>query len=412
MVLNYIWAGFFIISFIIATIQLFLGNSAIFNAIINSLFEMSKTAFEIALGLTGMMCLWLGLMRIAEKAELISKLSRLIAPVFSKIFPEIPAGHPASGSILMNFAANFLGLDNAATPLGLKAMKELQEINPAKDTASNSQIMFLVLNTSSLTIIPSSIIAYQVQYKATNPTDIFLPILIATSISSLFALIYVSLKQKINLFQPSLLIFVFSMLSVLAFIISYFLTLDSASLQTQSLIFANSIIFSLITFFIIYALYKKCNVYSEFVEGAKEGFTVAIDIIPYLVAILSAIAVFRASGALDIVISLFRWIFENLYIPTDFVDALPTAFMKPLSGSGSRGLMLETWTNFGVDSFVSKLSAVIQGSTETTFYVLAVYFGSVKIKHTRYAVSAGLFADFIGISAAIIISYLFFGDLL
>lgn len=409
MVLNYIWIAFFLIGFVFALVQLiFMGNIEIFNELVNSTFDNARTGFEISLGLTGVLTLWMGLMKIGEKGGMIRLMSKLIGPFFSRIFPDLPRNHPAYGSIMMNIAANMLGLDNAATPVGLKAMKEMQDTNPNPDTASNPMIMFLVLNTSGLTIIPISIMVYRAQLGAANPSDIFLPILLATFFSTLAGLISVAVMQKINLFDRVVLAYVGGMTAVIAGLIVWFSSMDQEQIMTVSTLIANMTLFSVIIFFIVLAVKNRVNVYDSFIEGAKEGFNIAIKIIPFLVAILVAIGVFRASGAMDFLISGIGKFFSLMGFDTQFVDALPTALMKPLSGSGSRGLMIDAMNTYGADSFVGRLSSTVQGATDTTFYVIAVYFGSVGIKNTRYAVTCGLIADFTGIIAAILLGYLFF----
>lgn len=409
MVLNYIWIAFFVIAFIVALCKLaFFGDTQIFTEIINSTFSSSKTAFEISLGLTGVLSLWLGIMKIGENSGLINSLSRWLSPVFCRLFPDIPKGHPVMGSIFMNMSANMLGLDNAATPMGLKAMKELQELNPKKDTASNPMIMFLVINTSGLIIIPISIMVYRAQLGAAQPTDIFIPILLSTFISTLVGVITVSISQRINLINKAILVLAGG-LSLFFGGIIYFTTLVTREeMGTYSTLIANIILFSVIILFIATGLRKKINVYDSFVEGAKEGFTTAIRIIPYLVAFLVGIAVFRTSGALDIIVNGIGSIVAFFGINTGFVGALPTALMKSLSGSGANGLMIDTMKEYGPDSFVGRVSCVVRGASDTTFYILAVYFGSVGITKTRNAVTCGLIADFAGIIAAIFISYLFF----
>lgn len=410
MALNYIWIFFFLSAFIIALIRLiFFGDTEIFPAIMNSTFDNAKTGFELSLGLTGVMTLWLGLMKVGEKGGVVQLLSKAVGPFFEKLFPEIPKNHPVNGSIMMNLAANMLGLDNAATPMGLKAMEQLQEINPKKDTASNAMIMFLVLNTSGLTLIPISIMVYRAQLGAANPSDIFLPILLSTFFSTIAGIIAVSIYQKINLFNKIIFAYLGGFSVLIAGIIYLFVRLPQSEVSVYSTVIANFILFSIISLFLLLALKKKVNVYDTFIEGAKEGFTIAIKIIPFLVAILVAIGVFRTSGALDYLVNGIGAFFRFLNINSDFVAALPAAFMKPLSGGGARGMMIETMTTYGVDSFAGRLAATFQGATDTTFYILAVYFGSVSIKNTRYAVSAGLIADFAGIVAAIFIAYLFFG---
>ena len=410
MVLNYIWIAFFLIAFFIATFRLvFLGDTGVFPEIINSTFSSSKTAFEISLGLTGVLSLWLGIMKIGEKGGVIDLFARVLSPIFTKLFPDIPKGHPVTGSIFMNLAANMLGLDNAATPLGLKAMEGLQELNPKKDTASNPMIMFLVLNTSGLTLIPISIMVYRAQMGAAQPTDVFVPILLATFFSTLAGIIAVSIYQRINLLNRTILLFLGGMSLVVAGIIYAFTQLSRTEIDTYSTTGANVFLFLIIIGFIVAGVRKKVNVYAAFVEGAKEGFSTAVRIIPYLVAILVAIGVFRASGAMDYLIGGIESLVKLCGINSDFVGGLPTAIMKPLSGSGARGLMVDAMTTYGADSFVGRLACIFQGSTDTTFYILAVYFGSVGIAKTRHAVPCGLIADAAGIIAAIFICYLFFG---
>ena len=410
MVLNYIWIAFFIIAFVIALVKLiFLGDVEVFPAMMNSTFDSSKTAFEISLGLTGVLSLWLGIMKIGEKGGVINLFARVLSPVFTKLFPDIPKGHPATGSIFMNIAANMLGLDNAATPLGLKAMEQLQEINPKKDTASNPMIMFLVLNTSGLTLIPVSIMVYRAQQGAAQPTDIFIPILLATFFSTLAGIIATSLYQKINLLNRTLLITLGGMCLAVAGIIWGFSQLDKDQMNTVSTLVANILLMTVIVSFILAGVRKKVNVYDAFIEGAKDGFKTAVVIIPYLVAILVGIGVFRASGAMDMLIDGLAWCIDAVGIDTQFIGALPTALMKPLSGGGARGLMVDAMVTYGADSFVGRLACIFQGSTDTTFYVLAVYFGSVSIRYTRHAVTCGLLADLAGILSAIFIAYLFFG---
>jgi len=410
MALNYIWIFFFLSAFIIALIRLiFFGDTEIFPAIMNSTFDNAKTGFELSLGCAGVMTLWLGLMKVGEKGGVVQLLSTAVGPFFQKLFPGIPKNHPVNGTIMMNLAANMLGLDNAATPMGLKAMEQLQELNTKKDTASNAMIMFLVLNTSGLTLIPISVMVYRAQLGAANPSDIFLPILLSTFFSTLAGIIAVSIYQKINLFNKTIFTYLGGFSALVAGIIYMFVSLPQNEASVYSTVIANLILFGIITLFLLLALKKKVNVYDTFIEGAREGFTIAVKIIPFLVAILVAIGVFRASGALDYIVNGVAWLVSYLGFNTDFVAALPTAFMKPLSGGGARGVMIETMTTYGVDSFAGRLSATFQGATDTTFYILAVYFGSVSIKNTRYAVTAGLIADFAGIVAAILIAYLFFG---
>lgn len=410
MVLNYIWVAFFIIAFVMGLIQLcFMGNTEVFPAMMTSTFESSKTAFEISLGLTGTLSLWLGIMKIGEKGGVINILSRLLSPVFCKLFPDIPKGHPVTGSIFMNLAANMLGLDNAATPLGLKAMEGMQELNQKKDTASNSMIMFLVLNTSGLTLIPISILVYRAQMGAAQPTDIFIPILLATFFSTITGIVITCLFQKINLFNRTLMLTLGGLCAAVGLIIWGFSGMEKEKMQVVSTLIANILLFSIIISFIVAGLIKKINVYEAFIEGAKDGFNTAIRIIPYLVAILVGIGVFRASGAMDMLIKGISNTIALCDMNTDFVEALPTAIMKPLSGSGARGMMIDAMQTHGVDSFVGRLSCIFQGSTDTTFYILAVYFGSVSVRNTRHAVTCGLLADLAGIIAAIFIAYAFFG---
>ena len=410
MVLNYIWVAFFLIAFIIALVKLiFLGDTEVFPAMMNSTFETSKTAFEISLGLTGVLSLWLGVMKIGERGGVVNALARVLSPLFTRLFPDIPKGHPVTGSIFMNIAANMLGLDNAATPLGLKAMEQLQELNPKKDTATNPMIMFLVLNTSGLTLIPVSIMVYRVQLVAANPTDIFIPILLATFCSTLAGIIITSLFQRINLLNKEMLLMLGGMCAIVAAIIWGFGQLDKDQMNVVSMSVANILLMTIIITFIISGIRRHVNVYDAFIDGAKDGFTTAVRIIPYLVAILVAIGVFRASGAMDFLIDGIKWVVAACGGNTDFVAALPTALMKPLSGSGARGMMVDTMTTYGADSFPGILSCIFQGSTDTTFYILAVYFGSVAIKYTRHAVACGLLADLAGIVSAIAIAYFFFG---
>jgi len=409
MVLNYIWIAFFVIAFVVALVKLvFMGDMDVFPAMMNSTFDNAKTAFEISLGLTGVLSLWLGIMKIGEKGGVINAFSRLLSPVFVKLFPDIPKGHPATGSIFMNIAANMLGLDNAATPLGLKAMEQLQTLNPAKDTASNPMIMFLVLNTSGLTIIPVSILVYRAQMGAAQPTDVFIPILLATFFSTLAGVVVTSLYQKINLFNRTLLLTLGGMCLVVAAIIWGFSQMDKERMNTVSTLVANILLMTVIVAFILAGVRKRVNVYDAFIEGAKDGFKTAVTIIPYLVAILVGIGVFRASGAMDALIDGVAWAIAACGLDTQFIGALPTALMKPLSGSGARGLMVDAMTTYGADSFVGRLACIFQGSTDTTFYILAVYFGSVGIRYTRHAVVCGLLADLAGILAAIFIAYIFF----
>ena len=410
MVLNWIWIAFFIIAFVIALVKLvFFGDFEVFPAMMDSTFSSSKTAFEISLGLTGVLALWLGIMKIGEKGGVVNVLAKMLSPLFTKLFPDIPKGHPVTGSIFMNIAANMLGLDNAATPLGLKAMEQMQELNPKKDTASNPMIMFLVLNTSGLTLIPISIMVYRAQMGAAQPTDIFIPILLATFFSTLAGVIITSLFQKINLLNRTILLFLGGAALVVAGVIWGFGQLDSVLMNKVSTSTANILLMTIIIAFILAGIRKKVNVYDAFIEGAKDGFTTAVRIIPYLVAILVGIGVFRASGAMDMLIDGIKWSVEACGGNSDFVGALPTALMKPLSGSGARGMMVDAMTTYGADSFIGRLSCIFQGSTDTTFYILAVYFGSVGIVKTRHAVTCGLLADLAGIIAAIAIAYMFFG---
>ena len=385
-----------------------MGDTDVFTTMMNSTFSSAEAAFKISIGLTGALSLWLGVMKIGEQGGVINMLSRVLSPVFSKLFPSIPKGHPATGSIFMNIAANMLGLDNAATPLGLKAMEQLQTLNKDKDTASNEMIMFLVLNTSGLTLIPVSIMVYRVQAGALQPTDIFIPILIATFFSTLAGIIITSIYQRINLFNKTILLTFGGMLAVVCGLIWGLGQLDKDTMNKVSTLSANIILMSIIICFILAGVRKRINVYDPFIEGAKEGFNTAIRIIPYLVAMLVAIAVFRASGAMDVLIGSIRWLITSLGVDARFVDALPTAIMKPLSGSGARGMMVDAMNTYGADSFVGRLSCIFQGSTDTTFYILAVYFGSVGIRKTRHAVACGLLADLAGVIAAIAIAYFFF----
>lgn len=409
MALNYIWIGFFLIAFVVALAKvLFLGDTTVFNTIVQSTFDSAETAFKLSIGLTGVLTLWLGIMKVGENGGVINALSRLLSPVFCRLFPDIPKNHPVNGSIFMNLSANMLGLDNAATPLGLKAMKELQELNRDKETASNPMIMFLVLNTSGLTIIPISIMMYRSQMGAAQPTDVFVPILIATFCSTLAGLIAVSVYQRINLLNRSIIIFLGIVSLFIAGIMYLFAGLDKDTMNTYSTLIANIILFTIIIIFIVSAMIKKVNVYESFIEGAKDGFNTAIKIIPYLVAILVAVGVFRASGAMDYIIDGIAAFVSMLGVNSDFVPALPTALMKPLSGSGARGLMVEAMEHYGADSFVGHTVSIMQGATDTTLYILAVYFGSVGIRKTRHALPCGLIADFTGIVAAIVISYFFF----
>ncbi|RNI22434.1 nucleoside recognition domain-containing protein [Rufibacter latericius] len=409
MILNYLWAAFFIIAFCIALFKLiFFQDVEVFQKLVASTFDSAKTGFEISLGLTGVMTLWLGLMKVGERGGIIAIFAKAVGPFFNRLFPEVPKNHPVFGSILMNFSANMLGLDNAATPLGLKAMKELQELNPSEDTASNAQIMFLVLNTAGLTLIPISVLVFRAQMGSVDPSAVFIPILLGTFFSLLGGLLAVAIYQRINLLDKVVILYLGTLGLLIGGLIYYFSTISQEQIATISSVASNIILFSVIISFIGLGLVRKVNVYEAFIEGAKEGFGVAVSIIPYLVAMLVAIGVFRASGALDILVQGIGSLFSLMGFNTDFVPALPVALMKPLSGSGARGLMVDAMKTYGVDSFVGNVAAVIQGSTETTFYILAVYFGSVGIRKTRYAVVCGLIADLIGIVAAIWLAYLFF----
>ena len=409
MVLNYIWISFFLIAFAIAVVKLvFFGDMTVFPAMMDSTFDTAKTAFDISLGLTGVLSLWLGILKIGEKGGVVNALAKVLSPVFAKLFPDIPKGHPVTGSIFMNMAANMLGLDNAATPLGLRAMEQLQELNTKKDTATNPMIMFLVMNTSGLTIIPISIMVYRAQLGAAQPTDVFIPILLATFFSTLFGIIITSTFQRINLINRTILLTLGGMSLFVAAVIWGFGQLDKEMMNLVSTSVANILLMVIIVAFILAGMRKKVNVYDAFIEGAKDGFATAVRIIPYLVAILVAIGVFRASGAMDMLVDGVKWTVAACGGNTDFVGALPTALMKPLSGSGARGMMVDAMTTYGADSFVGRLSCILQGSTDTTFYILAVYFGSVGVRYTRHAVTCGLLADVSGSIAAIAIAYLFF----
>ena len=409
MVLNYIWIAFFFIAFLIALVELMLGNTDVFPAIMSSTFDSAKWAFEISIGLTGVLSLWMGVMKIGERSGLVDRMSRLLSPLMVRLFPEIPAGHPVFGHIFMNFSANMLGLDNAATPLGLKAMEGLQELNQKKDTATNAMIMFLVLNTSGLTLIPVGVLVYRTQLGAAQPTDVFIPILIATTIATLSGIIITSLYQRINLMNRAIVATMLGLCLLVSGIIWMGSQVDRETMNTWSTVVANVVLFTIIVAFILSGLRRRINVYDAFVEGAKGGFETAVRIIPYLVAILVAIGVFRASGAMDFVVGglgrLVEWCGGN----SDYVAALPTALMKPLSGSGARGMMVDAMQTYGADSFIGRLSCIFQGATDTTFYILAVYFGSVGVRHTRHAVSAGLLTDLCGVIAAIVVAYIFFG---
>lgn len=409
MALNYIWIFFFVVAFVIGLVKLiFLGDVAIFSQMMNSSFEMAKTGFEISIGLTGVLTLWMGFMKIGERGGVVKIFSRFVGPFFNKLFPSLGKEHPAYGSIMMNIAANMLNLDNAATPMGLKAMKEMQETNPTKETASDAQIMFLVLNASGLTIIPISIMVYRAQLGAVNPSDIFIPVLLATFFATLAGLMAVAWHQKINLIDKTIISYIGGLTLFIAGIIWYFSGLPKDQIQTISSVSSNLLIFSIIIGFMLLAFRRKVNVYDAFIEGAKDGFHTAVMIIPYLIAILVAIGVFRTSGAMEWFISGIAWCFQQLGINTDFIPALPTAMMKSLSGSGSRGMMVDVMKMYGADSFIGRVACTIQGSSDTTFYILAVYFGSVGIKNTRYALTCALIADFVGAVAAILMAYMFF----
>lgn len=410
MVLNYIWIAFFIVAFAVAVCQsLFAGNYGIWSEIMNASFDAAKNAFDISLGLTGVLALWLGLMKVGERAGLVAAFARLMSPLFSRLFPGIPKGHPALGSMFMNISANMLGLDNAATPLGLKAMQEMQELNPKKDTATDAMLMFLILNASGLTLIPIGVMTYRAQMGAANPSDIFLPILLSTFIATFVALVAVCIRQRINIFDKVLIGWGAGFVMAIGGLMYFLSQLSQEEVARISSVFSNALLFTIIVAFVGVGLYKRINVYESFIEGAKDGFKTAITIIPYLVAILVGIAVFRASGAMDFVVDAVRYVVAACGLDTSFVEALPTALMKPLSGSGSRGLMVDCMATYGVDSFVAKVAASIQGSTDTTFYILAVYFGSVGIRKTRYAVGYALLADVIGTISGIVMAYFFFG---
>ncbi len=408
--LNLIWMFFFLSAFVTALFKLvFLGDQQIFSQIMTAMFSLSKTAFEISLGLTGVLALWLGIMKIGERSGFIYLLTQALTPLFSRLMPDVPKNHPALAAMVMNISANALGLDNAATPLGIKAMKELQTLNPTPETASNAQILFLVINTSAVTLFPITIFTYRAQLGAANPTDVFIPILIATYISTIMGLLAVAVVQKINLLDKIIFSYLAGLTLLVSAILFYFSQLSQTEMLSQSALISNIILFSLVISFICGALYKKINAYEAFIEGAKEGFQTAITIIPYLVAMLVAIGVFRASGALELIIELIRYWIHLLGLDARFIDALPTALMKPFSGSGARAMMVDTMQVYGADSFAGRLASIVQGSTETTFYVLAVYFGSVGIKNIRHAAACGIIADFFGIVASIFIAYWFFG---
>lgn len=408
MALNYIWIAFFFIAFIFGIISLLMGDTTIFEKMVKATFESSETAFTTSLNLTGILALWLGIMKIGEQAGIVNVLARMLSPFLSKLFPDIPRNHPVMGSIFMNIASNMLGLDNAATPTGLKAMSQMQELNTKKDTATNPMIMFLVLNTSGLTIIPTAILGYRSMYGAAQPTDVFIPILLATTVATLVGILITVGWQRINIFQPTLLLGLIGLMGFVGVVIWSFGQMDKQTMATVTSVASNLILMTIIVLFIAAGLLKKINVYNAFIEGAKEGFHTAVRIIPYLVAILVAVGVFRASGGMELMMKGIRWFVETCGLDTRFVDALPTALMKPLSGSGARGLMIEAMKTYGADSFVGRLSCIFQGSTDTTFYILAVYFGSVSIKYTRHAVACGLLADLAGVIAAIAICYIFF----
>ena len=409
MVLNYIWIAFFVVGFAVALWKLVvMGDTAIFGEMMGATFDMSKTGFEISLGLTGVLTLWMGIMKIGERGGAVQVMSRLISPFFRRLFPDLPKDSPAHGSMMLNFASNMLGLDNAATPVGLKAMQQMQEVNPDKSKASNAQIMFLVLNTSGLTVIPVSIMVYRAQLGAADPTDVFIPILIATYFSTLVGLIAVAVRQRINLFNKVVLAYLVGVTALIAGVIAYFSSLEGEALTTASNVASNVILFTIIISFIGMAAWRRINVYDAFIEGAKDGFSTAVKIIPYLIAILVAVGVFRASGAMDVLMGGIERVVIALGFDASWVDAFPTALMKPLSGSGARGMMIDTMTTFGADSFAGRLACTFQGATDTTFYIIAVYFGSVGIRNTRYAVPCGLIADLAGIIAAIVVAYVFF----
>lgn len=407
--LNIIWIAFFLIAFIVALFKLLvLGDQAIFSQLMEAMFELSKTAFEISIGLTGILALWLGIMKIGERSGFVELLTRCLTPLFQRLMPDVPKNHPALGSMVMNISANALGLDNAATPLGIKAMKELQSLNPLKDTASNAQILFLVINTSAVTLFPVTIFTYRAQMGAANPTDVFIPILLATYVSTFIGLLTVAWVQKINLLDRVVLAYLGGFTLLVLGVLSYFSSLPKEQMMLQSSLISNVILFSLVAIFIATAAIKRVHAYDAFIDGAKEGFETAVRIIPYLVAMLVAIGVFRASGALDLIFEALRSLVLGLGFDDRFIDAMPTALMKPFSGSGARAMMVDTMQAYGADSFAGRLASIVQGSTETTFYVLAVYFGAVGIKNIRHAVGCGLAADFAGIAAAIAVAYWFF----
>lgn len=409
MILNYIWVAFFVIAFVVSLSKLLiLGDTQLFTTVMTNLFDMSKTGFEIALGLTGMLTFWLGIMKLGEKAGIINVLAKLIGPFFNKLFPEIPKNHPVIGQIMMNFSANMLGLDNAATPLGLKAMQGLQELNPEKETASNPQIMFLVLNASGLTIIPIAIINFRQELGAIDPSDIFLPILLATFCSTMVGMLAVGIYQRINFFDKVILAYLGAAFTFIGLLVYYFTTIPQEKIGEISSLVSNLFMFALIVGFISMAAIKKIHVFETFIEGAKEGYEVAIKIIPYLIAMLVAISVFRSSGALDYVVNGLKYAVEFAGLNSDFIPAMPTAFMKPLSGGGARAMMIETMKSHGADSFAGRLTCIFQGAADTTFFIVALYFGAVGVKHSRYAVTCSLLADLAGVVAAIIVAYIFF----
>ncbi|MFR9649171.1 MAG: nucleoside recognition domain-containing protein [Rikenellaceae bacterium] len=408
MILNYIWAGFFVVAFAVAaTTMLFTGSSELFSQMVSATFDYAKLGFEISLGLAGVLSLWLGVMKIGERAGVVEFLARCSAPIFGRLFPEIPKNHPVVGGMFMNFSANLLGLDNAATPIGLNVMKQLQELNSGRDSASNSMIMFLVINASGLTLLPVTVMMYRAQAGAANPADVFVPIMIATAVSTITAIILTAVKQGINLLQKQLLLPGLALLSLLAGVTYLFTTGDKETLSSGATSISNMLLMSVITAFIVVGLIKRINIYESFISGAKDGFNTAVTIIPYLVAILVSIGVFRASGAMDFLIDGVRYMVESLGINSDFVGAIPTMLMKPLSGSGARGVMIDAMNTYGADSFVGRLSCVLQGATDTTFYVVALYYGSVAVRRIRYTLSYSLIADAAGILTAIIVSYLF-----
>lgn len=410
MTLNYIWIAFFLVALVVGLVKLVvMGDATVFTNMVTATFDSAKTGFEISIGLTGVLTLWLGLMKVGERGGAIGAMAYLVRPFFRRLFPDVPPDHPAIGSLIMNFAANMLGLDNAATPLGLKAMQELQSINPEPETATNAQIMFLVLNTSGLTVIPISIMVYRAQLGAANPSDVFLPILITTYFATLVALILVGIIQRINLLDPVLLAYLVGVTGLVASAVWYFTGLPQERVQAISNVVANVVLYGVISAFLLMALVRRVNAYEAFIEGAKEGFQVAVRIIPYLVAILVAIGVFRASGTLDLLTDGLGRFFTALGVRTEFIPALPTALMKPLSGSGARGMMVDAMTTYGADSFAGRLASTFQGATDTTFYILALYFGSVGVRKTRYAVACGLLADLVGVIAAIFVAYMFWG---